>query len=108
MTAETIRIEGPPEVLEGLRQDLLEEAGDQVDVEPVSVAVPGELREPLVVAILVALSPVTAVGIRTVGSIIERRMTHAERKDLLQIYREKDGIQLSVEDLFNDSSGDGG
>lgn len=94
---ENIRIEGPPEVLEDLRRELIEEIGDSAEIQPLSTAIPGELREPVLVALLV---PSAAVTIRTIGSVIERRMTHAERLELIRVYREKDGEELSFSDLL--------
>jgi hypothetical protein len=104
---ERLRIEGEPEELERLRRELMRSLPSQVEVEPISVAVPGELREPLLVGLLISCASTTAaVAIKTVGSIIERRMTHEERKELFRIYREKEDLEVSVEELREGLSDD--
>lgn len=94
-----LRIEGPPEVLAAVRQDLIAGVGGEARIEAVSSAVPGELREPVLVGLLVTFGSTAAVAIKTAGSVIERRMTHLERRDLLRIYRERDDAEISVEEL---------
>lgn len=106
MVEEEIRVEGPPEVLEGLRRELLADAGDGVEVQPLSRAVPGELREPILTGLLISFTSMTAVAIRTAGLIIERWMTHRERKELLRIYREKDDVEISLSELLQNSDAD--
>jgi hypothetical protein len=51
------------------------------------------------VAILVALSPAAVVAIQTAGAVIQRHMTHLERKELLRIYREQSKEEIEVEQL---------
>lgn len=97
---ERIRIEGSPETLEGLRRELMAALGGGAEVEAISSAVPGELREPVLVGLLISFSTTAAVAIRTAGSIIERRMAHLERKELLRIYREKDDAEISAEEML--------
>lgn len=94
-----VRIEGPPEVLAALRRDLIAGVGEEVRVDALSSAVPGELREPVLVGLLLSFASTAAVAIKTVGSVVERRMTHLERRDLLRIYRERDDAEISVEEL---------
>jgi|GEM_PF-4959087 len=106
MVEEEIRVEGPPEVLEGLRRELLADAGDGIEVQPLSRGVPGELREPILTGLLISFTSMTAVAIRTAGSIIERWMTHQERKELLRIYREKDDVEISLSELLRNSDPD--
>lgn len=95
--AERIRIEGPPEVLEEVRQELVEELGESIEIQPLTTAVPGELREPMLVALLVSTG---AVAIRTGGSVAKRVMTHLERRQALQIFREKDDQEIPISELF--------
>ena len=94
-----VRIEGPPEVLAELRRELIAGLGGEADVAAISSAVPGELREPVLVGLLISFASTAAVAIRTAGAIVERRMTHLERRELLRIYRERDDVEISVEDL---------
>jgi hypothetical protein len=98
MDDERIRIEGPPEALLALSDQISEEIGDAVEVEPVAKAVPGELREPLTVAMIISAS--SAATVKAVAEIIQRYMSHLERKELLQIYREKDRQEITLKDLL--------
>jgi hypothetical protein len=99
MKGERIRIEGPAESLQQLRRELLEELGDAIEIDLVSTAVPGELREPIVIGLVVTVASTAGVAIKTFGAIVERRMTHTERMELLRIYRESDKKEISVTDL---------
>lgn len=108
MNEARLRIEGPPDTLEALRRELIAGLGAEAEVEPISTAVPGELREPVLVGLMISFASTTAaVAIRTAGSIIERRMTHLERKELLKIYRERDDMEIQADDLFTRLFDDG-
>jgi hypothetical protein len=97
MADERIRIEGPPEILLELSERIAGEAGDEVEVEPITKAVPGELGEPTLVALIIGPSGVAALG--HVVKLLSRTMTHMERKELLQIFRERDREPISVKEL---------
>jgi hypothetical protein len=97
MDGERIRIEGPPEALLELSALVAQEAERECEVEPVTKAIPGELGEPILIALII--SPTGAAALRTVCKLIERTMTHMERKELLQIYRERDREPISVKEL---------
>jgi hypothetical protein len=93
---ERIRIDGPSDVLEGLRQSLIAAAGDGVEIEPVATGVPGELREPLLVGMIITS---TGVSIKTIGDVVMRYMQHLERKEELRIIRESNREEISVAEL---------
>jgi len=97
MADERIRIEGPPEILLELSEQVAREAGDEVEVDPITKAVPGELGEPTLVALIIGPSGAAVFG--QVVKLLCRTMTHMERKDLLQIYRERDREPISVKEL---------
>lgn len=96
MEAERIRIEGPAEALEAIQRDLEAELGDQLEVEPVSTAVPGELREPVLVGLILTAGAAIA---KVAGGVIERNIQYRERMDELRFYEEKSKEQIAVGDL---------
>jgi hypothetical protein len=78
-----LEIEAPPEQLEELRQQLIGELGSDLDIQEVSSIGAGELREPVLVAIIVALGgPAVVKGVVTV---VERWMKHNEEMRKLEI-----------------------
>lgn len=105
MNEEFIRIEGPSEDLKELRQQLIDEVGGEIDIQPVTVGVPGELREPLLAGLVVAVPPSVAItAIPTVGAVINRFMKHRERMEELSIYRKGVEGKISAADLLNGES----
>lgn len=98
MKGERVRIEGDAEDLELVRRRILDELGGGSDVHPVSAAVPGELGEPVLAGLVVALTP--AVTIRTLGAIIERAIEHRERMEQLRIYREQGNREVAASEIF--------
>jgi len=97
-----LQIEAPAEDLAALRQMLDEEMGEEADVQPISSIAPGELREPLLIGLVVALggSAVT----KSVTAIIARWMEHREKlkdKETAQLKVLIDGRsrQISVKEL---------
>jgi len=69
-------IEGSPETLEQLRRLLERELGTDAAVQPVTSSQSGQLREPVLIALIVALGgPVLA---REVAATIRRFMEHRE------------------------------
>ncbi|MGB6004807.1 MAG: hypothetical protein WBG36_09360 [Ornithinimicrobium sp.] len=82
-------IEGPPEELEALRKLLETEFGPDAAVQQITSSQSGQLREPLTIALIVALGgPVLTT---TVAGVIRRYMTHRERM------KELDGKQREAE-----------
>lgn len=74
---EDLVIEGSPEDLEELRELLEKQFGADAAVQPVTSAESGELREPVITALIVALGgPVVT---QAVASVIRRYMQHKER-----------------------------
>ena len=70
-------IEGSPEDLEALRRLLEAELGADAAVQPVTSAQSGELREPIITALVVGLGgPVLT---NAVASVIRRYLQHRER-----------------------------
>ncbi len=90
-----IQIKGPPEDLEQVRRELVD-AG--IEIKLVSTAMPGELREPILEALVVTLTSSAAIGaFRSVG---ERLMLHQERMKALQIYEDERDRELSLEEFL--------
>jgi len=59
-----LEIEAPPEELEELRQLILAELGEKADLQEVTSARAGELREPVLVSLVVALGgPAVVTGV---------------------------------------------
>jgi hypothetical protein len=102
---ERIRVEGRAADLEALRHELEEELGDEINTETISAGVPGELREPVVVALIVAVASTASVAIKTVGSVIERRMLHQEVMERFRIYGESQRREISVAELIDEKKG---
>lgn len=66
-----------PDDLEALRQDIEKEIGRAARLEAVTNAQAGELREPVLIALIVALGgPVIT---KAITDIIKRHMEHVER-----------------------------
>jgi len=97
-----LQIEASSEDLSRLRQMLDEELGERADVQVLSSTAPGELREPLLIGLVVALGgPVIVKGVVT---IVTRWMEHRERmksKEVvkLQLLIEGRSNQISMEEL---------
>lgn len=71
-----IRIEGDAELLKGLREEFFRELGDNAEVRDVTSVQPGELREVLLVSLVVALGgPVVVKGI---VEIVKAYLAHRE------------------------------
>jgi len=85
---EQLKIEAPPDDLEALRAMLRDELGDAVDVEEMGSQGIGELREPILIALVIALGGPKLT--RAVAGVIDRWMTHRER------LRELDVVELSL------------
>jgi hypothetical protein len=97
-----LQIEASAEDLTLLRRMLDEELGDQADVQPLSSTAPGELREPLLIGLVVALGG--PVIVKSVTTVISRWMEHREKmkdKELAQLKLLVDGRskQISVNEL---------
>ena len=72
-----LQIEASAEDLNLLRRMLDDELGEEADVQPLSSTAPGELREPVLIGLVVALGgPV--IG-KSVASVISRWMEHREK-----------------------------
>jgi len=90
-----IRVEGTPEDLEQLRRDLQDAMAGEARIQPVSSSAPGELREPVLVALVIALAPVAIDNLRRT---IERYLEHRETIEELRLYRDG-GQEVAVEEL---------
>jgi len=71
-----LQIEAPAKELEDLRQLLLKDAGGGIDVQEISSAGAGELREPVLTSIIVALGGPAVVT--AVVAIVKRWADHRE------------------------------
>ena len=82
-----LRIEGPPEAMQDLRSFLAQETPPDLDLdtEEITSSAPGELREPLLIGLIVALGGPRAV--REVRAMIGRWLTHRERMYELETIR---------------------
>jgi hypothetical protein len=90
-----IRVEGTSEDLEQLRRELLDGLGSEVRVQPIPSRAPGELREPILIGLVVAIAP---IAIESFRKAVERYMEHRETMEELRLYR--DGDQgIGVADL---------
>ena len=92
-----VRIEGHSADLKELQRFLVddEEVAGEVVVQPLSSISPGELREPVVVALVIGVAP---IAIRNLRQALDRYMQHRETMEALRIY--KDGVLLrGAEDL---------
>lgn len=81
---------------------LEDELGEQADVQPLSSTAPGELREPLLIALVVALGG--PVIVKSVAAVVSRWMEHREKmkdKELANLKLLIDGRskQISVKEL---------
>jgi hypothetical protein len=86
-------IEGSPEDLEALRELLEAEFGADAAVQPVTSAQSGELREPIITALIVGLGgPVLT---KAVASVIRRYLQHRER--MAEIGNERRAAELDHE-----------
>jgi hypothetical protein len=82
-----LHIDAPPQDLEDLRQMLLKEGGGRIEVQEISSAGAGELREPVLLSIIVGLGG--PVVVTAVVEIIKKWAEHREamRKLELDKYR---------------------
>jgi hypothetical protein len=113
-----LKIEAKPESLEELRQMLESELGDGVNVQEISSSATTELREPLLIALIVAMGG--PVVVKQAAGVIKRWMQHQETlTDLsvkaqksaqqfelakLRLLTQKDARTISIEDLESFSS----
>jgi hypothetical protein len=95
---EQLRIEGPPESLELLRRELLDEEHMGINVQPISQAVPGELREPILTGLVLTVS--SRAAIKAAAAVIQRRMQHLERMEELKIFRENSDREIAIVELL--------
>jgi len=73
---EDLVVEGSPEDLEQLRELLEQEFGANAAVQPVTSSEAGQLREPILIALVIALGgPVIT---REIAKVIRRFMEHRE------------------------------
>ena len=80
---EQIRVEADPEALESLRAELLAQFGDELDMQEISSMAPGELREPILIGLVIALGgPKLVAG---VVDAIDRWLRHRERTKALDM-----------------------
>jgi Effector Associated Constant Component 1 len=97
-----LQIEASADDLRDLRRMLEDELGDKADVLPLSSIAPGELREPLLIGLVVALGGPLVV--ESAATIISRWMEHRENmkdKELARLKLLVDGRskQISVNEL---------
>lgn len=71
-----IRIEGDAALLEGLRDEIFKGLGENAEVRDVTSVRPGELREPFLVALVVALGGPAVV--KGVVEIVKAYLAHRE------------------------------
>src|SRR5262249_12009348 len=71
-----LQIEASSEDLSALRRQLEEELGEQLDVQELSSTAPGELREPVLIGLVVAMGG--AAVTRGVVSVVKAWMKHRE------------------------------
>ena len=69
-------IEGDPRELEAIRVEIERELGREAMLETVTSAQPGQMREPILVGVIVALGG--PVIVRAVVEILRNRQIHAE------------------------------
>lgn len=87
MSSTQIRIEGNDEDLKLLHRALMEDETlkGEVAIQPVTSSSPGELREPVLVALVLGVAP---VAIRNLRKALERYMEHRETMEALRILGE--------------------
>jgi hypothetical protein len=90
-----VKVQATPEELEELRNFIFNEMGDSIDLQEIASAQPGELREPLLVAIIVALGgPAVVKGF---VEVMNRWMEHREKIEELRSKHELLKLQLLLE-----------
>ena len=102
MGEQRIRIEGPPAELERLGREIRDQLGDEVQVESMAEAIPGELRDFTVIGLAIS-APEAAMA--ALSSILSRYMTHRERMEELRIYRGASDREIQLEELAGEESG---
>jgi hypothetical protein len=80
---EQLRIEGAPEDLEEIRRQLFAELGDDLELDEMSSQGAGELREPVLIGLVVALGGPQVV--KGVVKVLDRYMLHRERMRALDL-----------------------
>lgn len=80
-----IRIQADSDDLEDLRRTLFEELGPDLELQEVSSIAPGELREPVLVSLVIVLGPVV---VREFAAVVKRWMAHREKMKALELRME--------------------
>ena len=78
-----LQIDAPPQDLEDLRQMLLKEGGGGIELQEISSAGVGELREPVLISIVVALGG--PVVVKAVVDIVRKWAEHREAMRRLEL-----------------------
>lgn len=97
-----VKIQATPEELEELRKFIFDEMGDSIDLQEIASTEAGELREPLLIAIIVALGgPAVVTGF---VEVMNRWMEHREKMEELHNKHELLKLQLLLEANSRDIS----
>jgi hypothetical protein len=89
-----IQIQASPDDLEDLRQFLYQEASD-IELQEISSTAPGELREPILISLIVALGgPVVVTGF---VEIVKRWMEHRENIRKMELEHQKQMTKLELQ-----------
>jgi hypothetical protein len=92
-----LQIEAPAKDLEDLRQLLLKEAGGRIDLQEISSAGAGELREPVLTSIIIALGGPAVVT--AVVAIVKRWADHREAMRQSELAKFRLLSQATAKDL---------
>jgi hypothetical protein len=79
-------IEGDPVELQAIRSEIERSVGSEAQIEPINSIVSGELREPILIGVIVALGGPAIV--RSVVKILRDRYAHVEAMERLENERE--------------------
>ena len=87
-----LEIEAAPEELEELRQLILNELGEKVDLQEVTSARAGELREPVLISLVVALGGPAVVT----GVVSALKAWYKHREEMAKQHRSQKLEQLKL------------
>lgn len=77
-----VRIQAESEDLEDLRRTLLAELGPELEIQEVSSTAPGELREPVLISLVISLGPIV---VKEFADVVKRWLEHREQMKELDL-----------------------